>query len=118
MSEKLGEQLKLAHMVFDVVDRAKRKICVTPLRNDEKKPETSYAQVQIICKEERGREVRTNFFVMNKFEEIIYLLHVINSVYDKDITNKLICNFLFKATATICFLSFFYSSHDELENWR
>ena len=32
LSRDMGEQFKLAQMVFDVVDRDKRKVCVTLLR--------------------------------------------------------------------------------------
>ena len=45
MSKDMDEQLKLAHKVVDVVDRANRKICVTLLRYTVDKPESSYAEV-------------------------------------------------------------------------
>ena len=45
MSKDMDEQFKLAHKVVDVVDRANRKICVTLLRYNVDKPESSYAQV-------------------------------------------------------------------------
>ena len=45
MSREIVEQLKLAHKVVDVVDRANRKICVTLLRYNVNKPENFYAQV-------------------------------------------------------------------------
>ena len=41
MSRYMDEQLKLAHKVVDVVDRANRKICVTLLRYNVDKPESS-----------------------------------------------------------------------------
>ena len=59
MSKDMDEQLKLAHNVVDVVDRANRKICVTLLRCNVDKPESSYA-CPINCKEEGGREVLTS----------------------------------------------------------
>ena len=40
MSKDIDEQLKLAHKVVDVVDRASRKICVTLLRYNVDKPES------------------------------------------------------------------------------
>ena len=43
-SKNMDEQLKLAHKVVDVVDRANRKICVTLLRKNLDKLESSYAQ--------------------------------------------------------------------------
>ena len=45
MSRDIDEQLKLAHKVVDVVDRANRKYCVTLLRYNVDKPESSIAQV-------------------------------------------------------------------------
>ena len=42
MSKDMDEQLKLAHKVVDVVDRANRKICVTLLQYNVDKPESSY----------------------------------------------------------------------------
>ena len=47
MSKDMDEQLKLAHKVVGVLDRAKRKICVTLLRYNVDKPESSYAQVRL-----------------------------------------------------------------------
>ena len=49
MSENMDEQFKLAHKVVDVVERAKRKICVTLLRYSVDKPESSYARVRFFA---------------------------------------------------------------------
>ena len=49
MSKDMDEQPQLAHNVVDVVDRANRRICVTPL-----------CSVSTICNEEGGREVSTS----------------------------------------------------------
>ena len=49
MSKNMDEQLKLAHKVVYVVDRANRKICVTLLRYNVDRPENSYAQVRIFA---------------------------------------------------------------------
>ena len=57
--EDMDEQLKLAHKVVDVVDRANRKISVTLLRYDVDRPESSYGRVHF-CKEEGGRENSTS----------------------------------------------------------
>ena len=43
MSTDMVEQLKLAHKVVDVVDRANKKTCVTLVRYNVDKPESSYA---------------------------------------------------------------------------
>ena len=45
MYRVMDEQMKLAHKVVDVVDRRKRKICVTLLRYKVDMPESSYVQV-------------------------------------------------------------------------
>ena len=60
LSKDMDEQLKLAHKVVDVVDRANRKICVTLLRYSVNKPEFLCSS-PIISKEERGREVSTDY---------------------------------------------------------
>ena len=49
-SKDMDEQLKLAHKVVDVVDPANRKVCVTLLRYNVDKPESSYAQVRLIAR--------------------------------------------------------------------
>ena len=41
LSRDMDEQLKLAHKVVEVVDRANRKICVTLLRYNVDMPESS-----------------------------------------------------------------------------
>ena len=41
-AKDMEEQLKLTHKVVEVVDRSHRKICVTMLRCNVEKPETSY----------------------------------------------------------------------------
>ena len=45
MSKHMDEQLKLAHKVVDIVDRANRTISSILLRYNVDKPESSYAQV-------------------------------------------------------------------------
>ena len=49
MSKDMNEQLKLAHNVVDVVDRANRKICVTLLRYNVDRLENCYAQVRLFA---------------------------------------------------------------------
>ena len=55
LSKDLDEQLKLAHKVVNLVDRANKNICVTLLRCSVDKPESTYAQVQIFEKKRRMR---------------------------------------------------------------
>ena len=101
MSEDVDEQLKLAHKVVDVVDRANRKICVTLLRYKVDKPKSSYAQVRLFGRKKVDEKFQQIVFVNCK-HEFIYLLDVMNSVYDKVITTYLICNVLKKGNF-ICF---------------
>ena len=94
MSGDMDEQLKLAHNVVDVVDRTNRKISVTLLRYNVDKPESSYAQVRLFARKKEDEKFQQNVYVTYKFEDFIYLLDVMNSVYDKVITNQPICNVL------------------------
>ena len=91
MSKDIDEQLKLAHKV---VDRANRKICVTLLRYNVEKPESSYAQVRSFAWKKEDEKFQQVVYVYYKVEEFIYLLDVMNSLYDKVITNQRICNVL------------------------
>ena len=94
MFKDMDEQLKLAHKVVDVVDRANRKICVTLLRYNVDKPESSYAQVRLFARKKEDEKFQQVVYVNYKLEEFIYLLDVMNSVYDKVINNQTICNVL------------------------
>ena len=94
MSKDMDEQLKLADTVVDVMDRTNRKICVTLLRYNVGKPESSYAQVQLFARKKEDEKFQQVVYVNYKLEEFIYLLDVMNSVYDKVITNQHICNVL------------------------
>ena len=86
MSRDMNEQLKLADKVVDVVDRANRKICVTLLRYIVDKPESSYAQVRLLSRKKEDEKFQQVVYVNYKLEVFIYLLDVMNSVYDKVIT--------------------------------
>ena len=92
ISRDMDEQLKLAHKVVDVVDRTNRKICV--LRYNVDKPESSYAQVRLFARKKEDEKFQQFVYVNYKPKEFIYLLDVMNSVYDKIITNQPICNVL------------------------
>ena len=56
LSKDMDEQLKLAQKVVDVVDRANKKICVTLLRYNVDKPESSYAQVQLFVRKKEDEK--------------------------------------------------------------
>ena len=57
MYKDTEEQLKLVHMVIDVVDRPNRRICVTPLRYKADNPETSYAKVRLIGRKKEEENI-------------------------------------------------------------
>ena len=94
MSKDVDEHFKLAHKVVDVVDRADRRIFVTLPRYNVDKPESSYAQVQLFARKKEDEKFQQIVYVNYKLEEFIYLLDVLNSVYDEVITNQPIFNVL------------------------
>ena len=120
LAKDMEEQLKLTHKVVEVVDRPHRKICVTMLRYNVEKPETSYVQVRLFGRRKDEEKFNQIVYVNYKLDEFIYLLDVMNSVYDKVIANEPVCNVLQQVIATIySLLSFsFYWSQNELEHWR
>ena len=116
----MEEQLKLTHKLVEVVDRTHRKICVTMLRYNVEKPETSYVQVRLFGRRKDEEKFNQIVYVNYKLDEFIYLLDVMKSVYDKVIANEPLCNVLQQAIATIySLLSFsFYWGQTELKHWR
>ena len=56
MSKDMDEQLKLAHKVADVVDRACTKNCVTLLRYNVDKPESSFAQFRLFARKKEDKQ--------------------------------------------------------------
>ena len=94
LSKDMEEQLKLVHKVIDVVDRPNRRICVTL-------PAIQGGQTRhLLCSSSsiRTKDGEEKFqqivYVNYKLDEFIYLLDVMNSVYDKVIANQPICNVL------------------------
>ena len=77
MSKDIDEQLKLAHKVIDVMDRANRKICVTLLWYPVEKPESSYAHVRLIAKKKEDEKFQQIVLVNYENENFIYLLDVL-----------------------------------------
>ena len=94
LSKDMEDQLKLVHEVIDVVDRSKRRICVTLLRYKVDNPDSSYAQVRLFGRKTEEEKFQQIVFVNYKLDEFIYLLDVMISVYDKVIANEPICNVL------------------------
>ena len=56
------------------------------------KPETSYVQVRLFGRRKDEEKFNQLVYVNNKLDEFIYLLDVMNSVYDKVIANEPVCN--------------------------
>ena len=94
LSKDMEEQLKLVHKVIDVVDRPNRKICVTLLRYKVDNPDTSYAQGRLFGRKTEEEKFQQIVYVNYRLDEFIYLLDVMNSVYDKVIANQPVCNVL------------------------
>ena len=94
LSKDMEEQLKLVHKVIGVVECPNRKICVTLLRYKVDKPETSYAQVRLFRRKNEEQKFQKIVYVNYRLDEFIYLLDVMNSVYDKVIANQPICKTL------------------------
>ena len=86
-SKDMEEHLKLVHKVIDVVDRPNKRVCVTLLRSKADNPETSYAQVRLFGWKKEEEKFQQIVCVNYNFDEFVYLLDVINSVYDKVIAN-------------------------------
>ena len=56
------------------------------------KPESSNAQVRLFARKKEDEKFQQVAYVNFKLGEIIYLLDVMNSIYDKVITNQHISN--------------------------
>ena len=94
LSKDMEEQLKLVHKVIDIVDRPMRRICVTLLRYKAHNPDTSYAQVRLFGRKTEEEKFQQIVYVNYKLDEFVYLLDVMNSVYDKVIAKQPFCNVL------------------------
>ena len=76
------------------MDPTNRKICVTLLRYNVDKPESSFAEVRLLPRKNKDEKFQQVVYVNYKLEQFIYLLDVMNSVYDEVITNQHICKVL------------------------
>ena len=92
LSKDMEEQLKLVHKVIDVVDHPNGRICATLLRYKVDNPETSSAQVLLFARKKEEEQFQQIVYVNYRLDEFVYLLDVMNSVYDKVIANQPICN--------------------------
>ena len=93
-SKDMEEQLKLVHKVIYVVDRPNRRICVTLLKYKVDNTENSYARVRLFGRKKEEEKFQQIVYVNYKLDEIMYLLDVMNLVYDEVIANQPICNIL------------------------
>ena len=90
----MEEQLKLVHKVIDVFGVPKQKdLCNTTAIQGEQ-PRHLLCSGSSIRTEDGGRKISTNCVRINKLDEFVYLLDVMNSVYGKVIANQPICNVL------------------------
>ena len=80
LAKDMEEQLKLTQKVVEVVDRPHRKICVTMLRYNVEKTETSYVQMRLFGRRNDEEKFNQIVYVNFKLDEFIYLLDVMNSV--------------------------------------
>ena len=94
LAKDTEEQLKLTHKVVEVGDRPHRRICMTMLRYNVEKPETSHVQFRLFGRRKDEEKFNQIVYVNYKLEEFIYLLDVIISVYDEVIANEPRCNVL------------------------
>ena len=62
-SQDKDDPLELAEKMIDVVDRAKILTCVTLLRYNVEKPESSYAQVRLFSKKKEEEKFQQNVYV-------------------------------------------------------
>ena len=108
MSKDMDEQLKLADMGVHIVDRANRKICVTLLRYNADKPDSSYAHVRLFPRKKEDEKFQQVVYVNYKLEDVLFLHEVLNSVYDKIITNQPTCTVLRKIISSVYSLSLFF----------
>ena len=94
LAKNLEEQLKFTHKIEEVVGQPHRNIYVTMLRYNVEKPQTSYVQVRLLGRRKNEEKFNQIVYVNYKLDEFIYLLDVMNSVYDNVFANELLCNVL------------------------
>ena len=80
--------------MIEVLDCPNRRICVTLLRYKADNPETSYAQVHLFGRKKEEENFQKIVYFNYKLDELVYLLDVMNSVYDKVIAKQPIFNVL------------------------
>ena len=91
LSKDIDEQLELSQNMVDVVERANEEFYVTQLRYSVDKPEKTYAQFRAFVWKKEHKRFQEIVHVNYIFEEIIYLLDLMNSVNAYVYPNKAIC---------------------------
>ena len=89
MSKDMDEPVKLAHLLNLVVDRAKRKICVTPIWYNVEKP-----KVQIFARKKEDEKCQQFAYVNYKLEEFIFQVDMNIPVNEKVFANPPYCKVL------------------------
>ena len=75
MSKDRDEQLKLAHKVVDVVDRANKMICVSLPRYNVDKPQSFYAQARLVARKKEDERFQQVVYVIQKLKNFpVYLM--------------------------------------------
>ena len=90
LSKDMEEQLKLVHKV----DCPNRRTCVILLRHKPDNPEAYYAQIRLFVRRKEEEKFQQIVYVNYRLDEFVYLLDVMDSVYNKVIANQPICNIL------------------------
>ena len=93
-SKDKEEQLKLAHKVVHLMDRANRNICVTLLQCNVDKPKNLYVHVLMFWRKKDDEKFQQLVYVNYKLEEVVYLLDVMSSQSDRVLTDQPICKIL------------------------
>ena len=78
MSKDENEQLKLAHKMANVVNRASKKICVTLLLYNMDKPKSSYAQVRMFARKKEDENFQQIVSEMKKWRTYLSKWHNIS----------------------------------------
>ena len=94
LTKDMEEQRKLTHKFVENVYRPHRNFCVTMLSYIVEKPESSYVQVQLFGRRKDEEKINQIVYVNYKLDETVFLLDVLNSVYDKVFANEPFCNVL------------------------
>ena len=79
-------------MSFENNTVRKNLFCVTLLRYNVDKLESSYAQIRLFARKKEDEKLQQIAHGKYELEEFIFLFDVMNSVYDKVITDQPICS--------------------------